>query len=85
MPRHLQRSPKIRVKAQNVEGRAMKYTFFDWHARVLLHEYDHLQGVLFPDRMSDEELRRERPLLERLEKEYTSTHRTFATNVPESH
>jgi peptide deformylase len=85
MARHLQRSPKIRVKAQNVEGRATKYTFINWHARVFLHEYDHLQGILFPDRMSDEELRRERPLLERLEKEYTSTHRTFATNVPESH
>lgn len=68
----MQRPSQIRVKAQNAEGKGVKYTFLDWHARVFLHEFDHLQGVLFPDRMTDDELRRERAILQKLEQEHTS-------------
>lgn len=49
VPRH----PRLRVTAFDVEGAPLEFTAEGFHARVIQHEYDHLDGVLFLDRMTD--------------------------------
>jgi peptide deformylase len=46
------RSPKILVKALDRQGRALEIEADDFPARVIQHETDHLDGVLFLDRMT---------------------------------
>jgi peptide deformylase len=45
------RSTSVTVRAFDREGQAIEFTAHDFFARVLQHEVDHLNGVLFPDRM----------------------------------
>lgn len=47
----VQRSLQLKVRAQDANGRSFVRTFKDWPARVFQHEFDHLQGTLFPDRI----------------------------------
>ncbi len=46
-PRH------IRVRALGLDGAPLDYEAEGFHARVIQHECDHLDGVLYPMRMSD--------------------------------
>jgi peptide deformylase len=48
VPRHR----RIKVKARSVEGRPVSFTADGFHARVIQHEFDHLDGVVFLDRMT---------------------------------
>jgi peptide deformylase len=43
----------IRVKALDRNGEPFEYEAVDFHARVFQHEFDHLDGVVFVDRMED--------------------------------
>ncbi len=43
------RPAKIKVKWQNTAGNWCERKFDKWDARIFLHEYDHLEGVLFTD------------------------------------
>jgi peptide deformylase len=45
------RSPHIRLSALNREGKRIEMEVRDFPARVVQHETDHLDGVLFFDRM----------------------------------
>lgn len=47
------RSPRIRLQAQRPDGTTLDQEVTGFHARVLQHEYDHLDGVLYPQRMDD--------------------------------
>lgn len=49
------RSKWIKIEAQNLKGKKMKKKFVGWEARIFQHEYDHLEGIVYPDRLSDEE------------------------------
>ena len=49
VPRHV----SVVVKAQTTEGKEMRIKANDYYARVLQHEIDHLNGVLFTDRIVD--------------------------------
>ncbi len=46
------RAPEVRVKARDRAGRQVSFTARGFPARVIQHEHDHLDGVLFFDRMS---------------------------------
>jgi peptide deformylase len=46
------RAAKVRVRAQNVEGEWFEVEGEELLARALQHEIDHLDGVLFIDRLS---------------------------------
>jgi peptide deformylase len=48
VPRH----QRIKVKARTVDGDPVSLTADGFHARVIQHEYDHLDGVVFLDRMA---------------------------------
>ena len=41
----------VDVKAQNLEGKPFEFRCGGLLARVVQHEWDHLQGILFIDRM----------------------------------
>ncbi|MEN8141390.1 MAG: peptide deformylase [Thermodesulfobacteriota bacterium] len=48
----VKRYTTIKVKALNGHGEPVEFTANDWFARVIQHEMDHLQGVLFIDHLS---------------------------------
>ena len=47
------RPRKIRVRATSLAGEPLDYEADGYHARVVQHECDHLDGILYPMRMSD--------------------------------
>lgn len=47
------RYKKIKVTYTDREGKRKKERFSNWEAREILHEYDHLEGVLFTDKTID--------------------------------
>lgn len=47
------RAQSIGVKAMDREGNRVEFQARDLYARVIQHEYDHIDGVLFVDRMRD--------------------------------
>lgn len=58
---NIRRAEKIVVKGQDVRGKSMKVNAEGWFARVLQHEIDHLDGILFLDRLDRPEDLREVP------------------------
>jgi len=46
------RAPEVRVQALDRHGKPVRFTAKGFPARVIQHEYDHLDGVLFFDRMT---------------------------------
>lgn len=42
---------RIKVRGRDLEGNAVSLTADGFHARVIQHEFDHLDGVVFLDRM----------------------------------
>lgn len=49
VPRH----PSVRVQGLDRDGGPLDYVVSGFEARVVQHEYDHLNGVVFLDRMRD--------------------------------
>eukprot|EP00239_Pterosperma_sp_CCMP1384_P012034 CAMPEP_0197865048 /NCGR_PEP_ID=MMETSP1438-20131217/43440_1 /TAXON_ID=1461541 /ORGANISM="Pterosperma sp., Strain CCMP1384" /LENGTH=200 /DNA_ID=CAMNT_0043483453 /DNA_START=356 /DNA_END=958 /DNA_ORIENTATION=+ len=47
---------QIKVEYFDVKGKKKKLRLNGWQARIFQHEFDHLEGVLFHDRMSPEVL-----------------------------
>jgi len=61
---------RIRYRAMGLDGKVFERDVFGFHARVVQHECDHLDGVLYPARITDfarfgftEEMRRFAPPL----------------------
>jgi peptide deformylase len=54
----VERAFRIVVRAQDLEGESFEVEADDWVARAILHEMDHLDGVLFVDHLRG--LRKER-------------------------
>lgn len=46
------RNLKVTVRYMDENGQSQQRDFEGWDARVIQHEYDHLEGVLFLDRLS---------------------------------
>jgi peptide deformylase len=46
------RYQRLKVKAQSIEGDPISLTADGFHARVIQHEHDHLDGIVFLDRMT---------------------------------
>jgi len=49
----VERPAHIRYRGFDLEGRRIERTAKGFHARVVQHECDHLEGVLYPQRMGD--------------------------------
>ncbi|MGA8402285.1 MAG: peptide deformylase, partial [Stellaceae bacterium] len=47
---------RIRYRGLGLDGKPIDRTASGFHARVVQHECDHLDGILYPQRMSDHRL-----------------------------
>eukprot|EP00898_Chlorokybus_atmophyticus_P003763 jgi/Chlat1/4388/Chrsp29S04528 len=72
----VERSVSIKVEAQDVNGRKIALQLRDFTARIFQHEYDHLDGVLFFDRMSPKVMQDVQPKLDVLISDYERQHGT---------
>ena len=52
VPRHV----RVRYRALNLDGGVVEREAAGFHARVVQHECDHLDGILYPQRMTDPRL-----------------------------
>ena len=52
VPRHT----RVRYRGHDADGRSIDRTADGFHARVVQHECDHLDGVLYPDRIEKREM-----------------------------
>lgn len=50
----VERSKWIKVEAVNLKGKKMKKKFKGWEARIFQHEFDHLEGCVYIDRLTEE-------------------------------
>ena len=48
----VERFARVRVRAKNDKGRAITIEAEEWLARIFQHEIDHLDGILYTDRMA---------------------------------
>ena len=62
------RPKAVKIQAWNEKGRPFTLEASGIVARVILHEYDHLEGILFIDRISEQKRNR---ILTRIEKNKT--------------
>ncbi|RMF60701.1 MAG: peptide deformylase [Calditrichaeota bacterium] len=65
------RSAEIEVEYQTLEGEVIQETLDDLTARVFLHEYDHLNGVLFIDHISPLQRKLLAPKLKKIEESHS--------------
>lgn len=55
----VRRSTSVKVEGQNVKGKPIKMKLTGWQAVIFAHEYDHLDGVLYVDRLEEGEREKE--------------------------
>jgi len=67
---NVERATHIEFTAYDLDGNKNKYTTEKLMARVVLHEYDHIIGILFTDKMSSAAKVALKPQLKALEKSY---------------
>jgi peptide deformylase len=68
----VKRPKSIRVSAFDLKGNAIEETFDGFLSRVIQHENDHIDGMMFFDRMSEESRREIEAPLEELETVFRS-------------
>jgi peptide deformylase len=59
---------KIKVEATGLDGKLFREEFSGLHARIILHENDHINGVLFIDRLDAKERKLLEPKLRDIKK-----------------
>lgn len=67
---NVSRAVEIEVRAQNERAEVVQFKMSGWPAIIFQHEYDHLQGVLYHDRMAPSVLETVRPRLVELENSF---------------
>lgn len=70
----VERHTKVEIEYQDLDGRPQRMVLRGFAARVFQHEYDHLQGVLYFDRMKPAALAKVRPAIVALEETYIAAH-----------
>lgn len=66
----VQRPIKIKIQYQNLQGELLVKEFEGFGARMVLHENDHLNGVLFIDRLDPKERKKIEPDIKAIKKKY---------------
>lgn len=64
------RPTKIKISAQDLEGNHFIKELENYEARVCLHENDHINGVLFIDRLTPKKKKEIDPFLRSVKKKY---------------
>ncbi len=66
----IERPVAVTIEALDLRGRPFTLELSDWEARIFQHEFDHLEGVLFIDRMRPVDKATHRAALEELAAAY---------------
>ena len=66
VPRH----PQVKVRGLDRGGARLEYVAAGFEARIVQHEFDHLNGVVFIERMSPADRMRNRLKLDEMKKAY---------------
>ncbi|MBF8263911.1 MAG: def-B [Parachlamydiales bacterium] len=64
------RPASIHVRYQTLDGRIVEESPVGFRARVIMHENDHLNGVLYIDRVSPEDRKRIDPMLRSIDEKF---------------
>jgi len=67
----VERPVKCKVEYRDVTGKKRVKQLSDWEARIVQHEYDHLDGKLFHDRMTEDVLLEVQPQLKGFEDKFS--------------
>lgn len=67
----IQRPTKIKIRYQSLSGDTLELESTGLLARAIMHEMDHLNGILFIDYLSSEELQEYQPILKKLVRDHT--------------
>jgi len=73
----IERSLMIKVEAMKPNGKRFQVKYQGWTARIFQHEYDHLDGVLFIDRMKPAVREQNREALENLMRQVPESERAL--------
>ena len=65
------RPVRITVTAQDINGKEFTEIFTGWPARVIIHENDHINGLLFIDRISVQERKQIEAKLRQIKKQHS--------------
>jgi peptide deformylase len=68
----VERAESVRVRAKNEQGKAISLHPTGWLARIFQHEIDHLDGIMFSDRMAPGERLRPAPDYDDIEEDVAS-------------
>ena len=79
----VKRPKQIRLSAYDIDGQAVEKTLDGFVARVVQHENDHLDGVLFLDRMNEENRFELDDRVEELEIDFRSKQRSGQVRTDE--
>lgn len=63
----ISRPASVRIQAMNAEGKVFRLDADGYLARIIQHEYDHLNGVLFVDRLNEKDSAKIRKKLDKWE------------------
>ena len=66
----VKRAERVALSAYNLAGEELQYELDGFFARAVQHEYDHLEGKLFIDRLSPSNLAEIRPALDELVEQF---------------
>ncbi len=66
----VERPIEVTVEAQNLDGETFTETFTDFAARAILHENDHINGVLFIDRIKGKKRKELESILRQIKNKY---------------
>lgn len=66
----IERPESVKIEARDITGARFSISLSGLPSRVFQHEFDHLQGTLFFERMAEDVLDSVRPRLKALEKKY---------------
>lgn len=72
----IERPKEITIEYTTIDGTVIKYRASGKEARVILHEYDHIEGILFIDRLNQEDRLKLEPKLKNLEKRILKANET---------
>lgn len=62
------RPKEVMIEYTTIVGKRVQERISGWEARIVLHEYDHIEGILFFERLKPEEMAKLMPILQNLEK-----------------
>ena len=66
------RPKEINIRYQNIKGEWVEERLLNFRARMMMHENDHLNGVLTIDRMDKRERKKIEPQLQMMDKKFHS-------------